>query len=144
MKNRSIITVALSSLVLLSGAALGWERLLSLSPFATSSEHDQLAEEVGENTIAILENEIAILDGKAADVQKTIWEIDMIEYKAVLEDGSLPPPMFEQRLQLQEDKLRIENELTYVRETLRGLSRWSIGAAALPRSAAPSREGRMP
>ncbi len=122
-KNQSITVAAvLGAIALAGGAVFGGERLLNLAPWATSSEHIELAEEVEENTIAILENEVSILEGTAAAVQKTIWEIDMIEYKTELEDGNLPPPMFEQRLQLREDKLQIENELMFTREELRRLT----------------------
>ena len=139
----SIITGVLGFIVLVGAAAVGGERLLNLAPWATSSEHLHLAGEVSENKVAILENTARDYEREIRDLWKMIWDLDVIEHGMQKDGDALPPGMFEQRLQLNQERVGIENKLNVVREDLRALSRWSVGAS-LPRSVDPPRVGLMP
>ena len=123
MRNRGItITAVLSVVVLLGAAVVSGERLLDMIPFATSFEHIELAEEVEENTVAILENTASDLDRVVQDKWSQILALDLAEHKLQTEGMELPPNLWEQRARIILEKKLIEREAENVREEIQRLT----------------------
>lgn len=123
MKNRGItLTAVLSGFALFGGAWLGGEKLLDLIPFATSSEHAVLAGEVGENTVAVLENTASDLDRVVQDKWDQILALDLAEYELQTEGMELPPNLWEQRARIIQERKLIEREADGVREEIKRLA----------------------
>ena len=102
MKNRNVtITAILSGVVLLSAAMLGGQRLLDIIPFATSSEHMELAGEVEGNKVAILENTRDDLERAIQTLLNQILAIDLAQLEMQSKDMDLPPHVMIQRVRLE-------------------------------------------
>ncbi len=119
MNNRNFtITCVLSGIALLGAAVLGGERVLKIIPFATSSEHIQLAGEVGQNTVSILENTAHDL----ARAEQILWDkilsIDLAELEMQAKDMSLPIHVLEQRLRLNKERVGVAEQLDFVRDEI--------------------------
>ena len=81
-----------------------------------------LAGEVGENTVAILENTADDLERIGRDKWDKILALDLAEYKLRTEGMELPPNLWEQRARIIQERKLIEREADGVREEIQRLS----------------------
>ena len=120
MKRRDHITITavLSGVAIFGAAIVGGERLLDVIPYATSSEHTQLAGEVESNRTAILENTRDDLER----AEQLIWDkILALDLAKVAMEGILPLHLIEQRERLRKERGKIEDDLMYIQDELRRL-----------------------
>lgn len=123
MRNRGItFTTILSGIALVGVAIVGWERLLGVIPFATSSEHIVLVGEVQDNTMAILENTIDDLERAEQFLWDKILGLDLAKIEMQSKDIDFPLGLIEQRARLERERTQVENERAFVREQLQDLA----------------------
>lgn len=118
--NNQYLTIAavLGGMALLGAAVLGGERVWNVIPFATSSEHMELAGEVGQNTVSILENTADDL----ARAENILWDkilaLDLAKIDLEGKDMDLPIHLVEQRRRIEKERKGVKEQLDFVRDEI--------------------------
>ena len=107
-----------SGVAVLGAAMVGGERMLDVIPFASSSEHVQLAGEVESNRIAILKNTRDDFERAEQLIWDKILALDLAE---VAMEGILPLHLMDQRERLRKERREIKDDLMYIKDELRRL-----------------------